>query len=143
MNCMKDRVTFPSHPTPEELCQYMERSKFIEVETQLDDLWVIVSGFKKTDSVNSFRDFSLLKLKPSSKIISLHVPKTGGTSFGDTLQVIYGDSYLAHYPKLINQGFEDLNIFIDKKCIHGHLMLDHYEQILEQSRPYHMVAVPC
>ena len=127
----------PSHisksSTPEELCQYMERSKFIEVETQLDDLWVIVSGFKKTDSVNSFRDFSLLKLKPSSKIISLHVPKTGGTSFGDTLQVIYGDSYLAHYPKLINQGFEDLNIFIDKKCIHGHLMLDHYEQILEQS----------
>ena len=67
------------------------------------------------------------------EVFSLHIPKTGGTSFGKSLQLMYGKNYLAYYPEFNNQGLEHFDLFLEKKCIHGHLMLDHYRQLLEQT----------
>jgi hypothetical protein len=65
-------------------------------------------------------------------LISVHVPKTGGTSFRKILQSLYGDGFREDYPWTENrpiwmiQGFDDLSqaeirdSLRDIRCIHGH-----------------------
>lgn len=45
--------------------------------------------------------------------------------------MIYGESYLPHYPPLEEQGDEESDIFENKSCVHGHLVLDRYVQLYE------------
>jgi hypothetical protein len=128
---MSERPSYISKSsTREELSQYMMRSKFEGVQTELDGIWAIVFGFKNKGIDAKTTKFIYTK-KSSTKILSLHFPKTGGTSFGEILQMIYGKSYLPHYPQLEKQGDEKSEIFENKSCVHGHLVLDRYVQIYE------------
>ena len=80
---------------------------------------------KRTSALklNKSEEFSTLE------IMSLHIPKTGGTSFYKCLQKVYGKGLISYYPKLNDQGSETVNPFFGKKCVHGHLILDCYQQI--------------
>ena len=128
---MKDR---PSHisksSTKEELFQYMERCGFTDVRTDLDGAWVIVAGCKAKSGVPSFGNFNFTTTN-SLEIVSLHIPKTGGISFRNCLQEIYGKSFTAHYPELKIQGTEPFEKLLEKKCLHGHLILDRYREFFE------------
>ena len=50
---------------------------------------------------------------------------------GKALQMIYGESYMPHHPPLEEQGNEKSEIFENKSCVHGHLILDRYVQLFE------------
>ena len=63
----------------------------------------------------------------SVKILSLHVPKSGGTSFAKTLEQIYKSQFLSHYPALQDQG--SINLSSKTECVHGHLYIDIYQSI--------------
>jgi predicted O-linked N-acetylglucosamine transferase (SPINDLY family)/GT2 family glycosyltransferase/ubiquinone/menaquinone biosynthesis C-methylase UbiE len=114
----------------------MKTLKFLRVEVDFEKE---VSGdeshfeflvhLKKIDCAHS--DFNINKIKSHIEILSLHVPKTGGTSFGKCLSEIYGKSFIPHYPELEKQGSESLDALIDRKCVHGHLILDRYQEICE------------
>ena len=124
----------PSHisksSTTEELSQYMEKAKFVEVKTELDDPWAIASGHK---SIKNYKDANNLSLKAQNAlpIFSLHVPKTGGTSFGVCLQKIYGNSFMFHYPESDRQRAEPIEVLEGKGCVHGHLILDCYQELCQ------------
>lgn len=80
------------------------------------------------------------------EIISIHIPKTAGTSFGYMLIDLYKDSYGKHYPqprkknipsflhsKLYNKYDNTPNILSKQdltknlKCVHGHMTYDKYK----------------
>jgi len=131
----------PSHisksSTAEELGEYLKRSNFIEVRIELQNPWVVALG-AKPDPRGPLLDGECHKSRVHSHgietILSLHIPKSGGTSFKNCLSEIYGESFLAHYPHLSKQGTEDLQIFDAKTCIHGHLCIDRYIEILGDAK---------
>ncbi|MEQ6167982.1 sulfotransferase family 2 domain-containing protein [Ekhidna sp. MALMAid0563] len=68
------------------------------------------------------------------KIISIHIPKTAGTSFRKTLEHVYGRSMLSLY----NYGSDQLAPFQEKvpdkiKLIHGHINLNQYHALIEKN----------
>ena len=77
------------------------------------------------------------KIKNNLELVSLHIPKTAGTSFRNSLKTIYGEAgaqRLDIFPKPRNVFVEELP-FTGKKLpnemevIHGHFHLDHlFEQ---------------
>ena len=79
----------------------------------------------------SYANLSLNNFKSSIEVLSLHIPKTGGTSFRKCLGEIYQGSFISHYPKLDNQGTETIDISEDMRCVHGHLILDSYQDLCE------------
>ena len=68
-------------------------------------------------------------IKTSLSVFSLHIPKCGGTSFKKCLSEIYGENFITHYPELEIQGSESVEFLSKKKCIHGHLIIDRYQQL--------------
>ena len=44
-------------------------------------------------------------------------------------QRIYGENFISHYPELEIQGDESLEFLSKKKCIHGHLIIDRYQEL--------------
>lgn len=70
------------------------------------------------------------------KLVSLHLPKTAGTSFGKSLQVFFGDAYLRDYedggiskpPHERNKSALLRSVKIAKRglgkvgCVHGHFL---------------------
>lgn len=72
--------------------------------------------------------------------ISIHLPKTGGTSFAQFLSENFGDDYF-HYKRLnvpkpiLEEGLEDISEYIptNKRIIHGHFKYSQIKKIHEQS----------
>lgn len=64
------------------------------------------------------------------ELISIHIPKTGGTSFRNTLQDVYGkDTVQLYYEKKKAEG----RIILKKKAkvLHGHITTKEYDQLVE------------
>lgn len=65
-------------------------------------------------------------------LISIHIPKTGGTSFKHTLKGIYGEEGLFQLPttKQWNQSnVNELSVPKSTECIHGHMKHDAFDEI--------------
>lgn len=73
------------------------------------------------------------KIKNNLELVSLHIPKTAGTSFRNSLKAIYGEAgaqRLDIFPKTKNVFIEELPFTGKKlgneiKVIHGHFHLNH------------------
>lgn len=65
-------------------------------------------------------------------LISIHIPKTGGTSFKHTLKGVYGEEGLFHLPTTKQWNQSNVNeLFVPKstECIHGHMQHDAFDEI--------------
>ncbi|MFP4370247.1 MAG: sulfotransferase family 2 domain-containing protein [Bacteroidota bacterium] len=89
----------------------------------------------------------MIKYDKSKPLISLHIPKTGGTSFTEVLRNWYGDNLYLHYSHLyddrVPRKFKIKEGFLFKKykpgvCIHGHFNMNmkqgavHYYPFVDQ-----------
>jgi hypothetical protein len=85
------------------------------------------------------------KSKPEVELISIHIPKTAGTSFYQTLQEVYGngvtDALRRGHLRRMERGGYSLTKYVsgEKKVIHGHL---YYEE-LDELRHEHDAKVIC
>ena len=61
------------------------------------------------------------------EFLSIHIPKTGGTSFGLLLKEIFKESILYYYPTLKEQMKDTIQIDSKFKCLHGHLVANIYK----------------
>lgn len=72
--------------------------------------------------------------------ISIHVPKTGGTSFQLMLEAFFGDGFCQDYnweqrPQFMSEGIDDMtdeeirNALTDIRCIHGHFNVKKYARL--------------
>lgn len=78
-------------------------------------------------------------------ILSVHIPKTGGTSFRTVLKSVYGSGYLEDYewldrrPDWMKTGFGGMsedgirNALSGVRCIHGHYTPQKYARLREIS----------
>lgn len=66
-------------------------------------------------------------------IISLHYPKTAGTSFRETLRGIYKDKLYIHHT---HKSLRDRDFYLDNKIeiIHGHLILTDYLELFPDAK---------
>jgi hypothetical protein len=66
---------------------------------------------------------------PDSVLVSVHIPKCGGTSFRKVLQGIYGQEHvLLNYNE--NLPVTAASIPPGTRCIHGHFPATHYDRVL-------------
>lgn len=85
------------------------------------------------------------RIKNKIELVSLHIPKTAGTSFRNSLKEIYGNTGAIRFDinqrtriiKVEEQDFEAKKMPNEVKVIHGHFHLDHvFEQLkLEKETP--------
>ena len=67
-------------------------------------------------------------------IISLHIPKTGGTSFAKILESVYGEHLWTNYDCQWNSAVANkANIPPKSRCIHGHFEFDAFDSIFTNS----------
>jgi len=72
-------------------------------------------------------------------LISIHIPKTGGTSFYQILQQVYGEGLSVSYrrkdyKKVIQSGLDfSKTITEDVKVLHGHLYYEELRTIHQSS----------
>ena len=116
----------------------MRTLKFIEVEVNFEkEVSGDESHFEYLVHLKkiafSCPNLNLDSYKSSLDVFSLHVPKTGGTSFSKCLSEIYGKNFIPHYPELEKQGMESLDALINGKCVHGHLILDRYQELCQEA----------
>lgn len=63
-------------------------------------------------------------------VISVHIPKTGGTSFGKILEVVYRENLWANYDFQWNREISaKASIPNGTECLHGHLEFDAFDEI--------------
>lgn len=79
--------------------------------------------------------------EPQSILISVHVPKTGGTSFQKILRDLYGEGFREDYawtegrPSFMMNGFDELSdeevreAVKGIQCIHGHFAAKKYKRL--------------
>lgn len=57
---------------------------------------------------------------PEEPLISIHVPRTGGTSVRVCLQEWFGPNFYSHYPDEASNGAPILRRLGPRSCVHGH-----------------------
>ena len=68
-------------------------------------------------------------------ILSIHIPKTAGTTFRELLQEYYGDRLCFFYGALKNPACEPIAALpINTKCLHGHFYIEDYRAALPQAK---------
>jgi hypothetical protein len=68
-------------------------------------------------------------------IISVHIPKCGGTSFRRVLQEIYGEAVWLNYGAIFSQPQASLGLLPRGiRCIHGHFLGDAFDELVPQPR---------
>jgi Sulfotransferase family len=68
-------------------------------------------------------------------IISVHIPKCGGTSFRHVLQEIYGDGLWLNYGEIFSQPQARPDLLPRGiQCIHGHFLGDAFDDLAPQPR---------
>jgi hypothetical protein len=68
-------------------------------------------------------------------IISIHIPKCGGTSFRRVLQEIYGEGVWLNYGAIFSQPQARPGLFPrGTRCIHGHFLGDAFDELVPQPR---------
>ena len=64
---------------------------------------------------------------PASVILSIHIPKTAGTSFRRVLRLAFGRDLLLHYWALEDADGRAVTVISDRiRCIHGHFVPDRF-----------------
>lgn len=64
----------------------------------------------------------------SPLLVSLHIPKTAGSTFRQVLRTVYGSRLYEAYPDARNSMVPE-----DVRCVHGHLVFGEPFEILERS----------
>ena len=63
-------------------------------------------------------------------IISLHIPKTGGSSFGDILRSVYKDKLWVNYDRQWSKSaVTNTKLPNNMECFHGHFEFDAFEEM--------------
>jgi hypothetical protein len=77
------------------------------------------------------RDRLAAELCPQARtVLSLHIPKTGGLTFGRVLAAIYREDFYCSYREITNCRGEPLaSLPANIRCVHGHI---HAEELLER-----------
>jgi hypothetical protein len=66
-------------------------------------------------------------------IISVHIPKCGGTSFRLVLEGIYGDSLWLNYDAHLGQSRDQIQLIPrGTRCIHGHFLANTFGELVPQ-----------
>jgi hypothetical protein len=64
-------------------------------------------------------------------IISIHIPKCGGTSFRRVLQGIYGEGVWLNYCEILNQPLARPGLIPSGiRCVHGHFFGDAFDELV-------------
>jgi hypothetical protein len=72
-------------------------------------------------------------MKKNDLILSVHIPKCGGTTFRSILNKIYAPDIFFEYSQESDQIVNAKNISENVKCIHGHLIYKAYKQLIHSS----------
>lgn len=64
--------------------------------------------------------YSVKKYNPKETLISIHIPKAGGTSFRHVLKLWFGDKLFLHYFDEPNSKMPEKRTLYTGICIHGH-----------------------
>ena len=68
-------------------------------------------------------------------IISVHIPKCGGTSFRHVLRDIYGESLWLNYGAIFSQPQAAPGLIPGgTRCIHGHFLGDAFDELVPRPR---------
>ena len=67
-------------------------------------------------------------------VISIHIPKTGGTSFGEILEVVYGENLWVNYEFQWKREISaKASIPNGTECLHGHFEFDAFDEIYPEA----------
>lgn len=72
-------------------------------------------------------------MKKNELILSVHIPKCGGTTFRSILNKIYAPDIFFEYSQESSQSKNAKNISKNVKCVHGHLIYKAYKQLIRSS----------
>ena len=128
---VRDRLTFSKSSTPQELKEYLVRSSFDGVSVKEASMWVYATGSKPLET----KARPLVKSKRDSLVVSIHVPKCGGTSFRVVLNAIYEKGLFLEYSASREEQISNAkSIDHETECIHGHLLYDGYGQVMRYAK---------
>ena len=67
-------------------------------------------------------------------ILSIHIPKTGGSSFGEILKGVYGDKLWVNYDSQWNSKTSiHASIPKEAECLHGHIEFNAFDNVYPES----------
>ena len=72
-------------------------------------------------------------MKKNDLILSVHIPKCGGTTFRSILNKVYAPDIFFEYSQESDQIVNANNISENVKCIHGHLLYNAYKHLIHSS----------
>lgn len=68
-------------------------------------------------------------------IISIHIPKTGGSSFGEILKSVYGENLWINYGQQWNAMTSKKNLISSNiECLHGHFEFNAFDEEFPESQ---------
>ena len=76
-------------------------------------------------------------------VVSVHIPKCGGSSFRVVLDEVYDKKLLLEYSASREEQISNAKSIDDETaCIHGHLLFEAYEQIMGDASSLPGLGIP-